>query len=153
MSEPFVVSGQTYRAGRLDAIKQLHVVRRLSPLIGALQGTDVAAVMAPAETAEERARQMDAMMDLLVPISNAVAAMSDKDTEYVLGACLGVVQREQPGGLGWAPVWSQAAMRPMYEDMTLPAMIQVVGRVLMANLGDFTAALPRPPSGVAPNLR
>ena len=112
MSEPFVVSGQTYRAGRLDAIKQLHVVRRLSPLIGALQ-----------------------------------------DTEYVLGACLGVVQREQPGGLGWAPVWSQAAMRPMYEDMTLPAMIQVVGRVLMANLGDFTAALPRPPSGVAPNLR
>lgn len=150
--DSFDVAGHTYRAGRLDAIKQLHVVRRLSPLIGALQGVDIGGVVAPASTPDEFARRTDALMELLVPITAAVAAMSDEDTEYVLGACLGIAQREQPGGLGWTPVWSAAAKRPMYDDINLPAMLQIAARVLMKNVGDFTSALPQMASGAAPIL-
>ena len=144
MSEPFEVAGFTYRAGKLDAIKQLHVVRRLSPLIGALQGLDLNAAMAMAVTPEEKAVQAEATLALLGPITEAVAAMSDADTEYVLGACLGVVQREQEAGLGWASVWSVQAKKPMYDDIGLVQMMTIVAKVLMQNLGDFTSALPRP---------
>ena len=148
--DTFEIGGTSYRAGRIDAIKQLHVVRRLSPLVGALQGPDLDAItMAPPPPGEDAAnspevrQRDDALAGLLSRLTGAVASLSDADTEYVLAVCLGVVERQEANGLGWSRVWNQAARRPQYDDINLVTMMQLVGRVLMANVGDFTSALPR----------
>lgn len=141
--DTFEIGGVTYRAGRLNAIKQLHVVRRLAPLIGSLKGADLRGAMTPALTDDEKAKQTAAMLTLLEPLAEAVAGMSDEATEYVLAACLGVCQRQMPGGLGWSPVWGEQARRPMFDDISMPSMMQLVGKVLVQNVGDFTSALSR----------
>lgn len=133
-ADTFEIAGNTYRAGKLDAIKQLHVVRRLAPLIGSLQGVDIKGAMNGSEAG---------LLTVLGPLSTAVAGMSDADTEYVLSTCLRACQRQTPGGLGWTPVWSAQAQRPQFDDLNLVGMMTLVGRVLMQNLGDFTSALPR----------
>lgn len=143
-ADTFEIAGNTYRAGKLDAIKQLHVVRRLAPLIGSLQGTDLKGAMDGSQ---------EGMMSVLGPLSEALAAMSDADTEYVLGACLGVCQRQIAGGLGWSAVWSAQAKAVMFSDIQLPAMLQLVGKILIANVGDFTSALPHPYVKAAPTLQ
>lgn len=142
-ADTFEVGGNTYRVGRLNAIKQLHVVRRLAPLIGSLKGADLRGAMTGGVTDEERAKQSAALMTVLEPLAGAIAALSDDDTEYVLGACLMVCQRQAAGGLGWSAVWSEQAKRTMFDDITLTDMLTLVGRVIMQNLGDFTSALSR----------
>lgn len=134
MTADFSIAGIRYRASKLDAISQFHVVRRLAPVLGSLQNADLSGAMSGTE---------DGLTSILVPLSNAVAAMTDADTEYVLSTCLNVCQREQPGGLGWSPVWNAAAKRPQYDDINLPALLQIVAQVLRSSVGDFTAALPR----------
>lgn len=142
-TDPFEAGGHRYRiAGKLNAIQQLHIVRRLAPLIGAFQGVDLAALR-PADqgAAPERAEQ--AMKQIMGPLAEGVAKLSDADTEYVLAACMGLVQRDLGGGSGWGPVWNAGARTMQYSDIGFAELIQIVGRVLMANLGDFGSALRR----------
>lgn len=132
--EPFEVGGQTYRAGKINAMTQLHVVRRLAPLIGSVQAM---------QADPDGAGDGDLLGRLAGPLATALAAMSDADTEYVVGACLSVCQRQAAGGLGWTPVWSVQAKQPMFDDVDLLAMLQIAAKVLMANVASFTSALPQ----------
>lgn len=143
--DAFEVGGHRYRiTGKLNAIQQLHVVRRLAPLIGAFVGVDLGALRPDApETAELQAARSAAMIDLIGPLADGVAKLSDQDTEYVLGACMGLVERDVGGGAGWAPTWSRAAKVMQYEDIGFVELVQIMGRVLMANVGDFGSALSR----------
>jgi hypothetical protein len=83
----------------------------------------------------------------VLPLAEAIAKMSDEDCNYVLGTCLNVVSRQIDGGRGWAKVWSEAAKKPMYDDIDMGAMIAIVVRVLQDALAPFFAALPRTSSG------
>lgn len=151
--ESFEAGGHRYRiAGKLDAIKQFHVVRRLAPLVSAFQGVDLAALRPEAQTSDPETAAA-AMQGLVGPLAQGVAKISDADSEYVLAACMGVVERDLGGGTGWGPVWSAPARAMMYADITFIELITIVGRVLMANVGDFGFALPRPgqpPEAVRP---
>lgn len=140
MSDPFIVGGVTYRAGKLDAVRQFHVVRRLTPILGCLQGADMKGLMDG---------DPEVLAGLLGPVSDAVAGMPDADVDYVLAACLGACQREEASGLGWSAVWNKAAGRPQYDDLTMPDMLQLVGRVVAANLAGFTSGT-RPTSPAGP---
>lgn len=122
MSAEFEIAGQTYRAGKLDAFRQFHVFRRLTPVLGSMGGLNRAA---------------ENPMEALAPVAQAIAGLSDADCEYVLGTCLGVVQRRQ--GTTWANVWNASAKRPMFDDIDLPAMLQIAVRVAEENFGGFLA--------------
>lgn len=138
----FEIAGINYRAGSMNAIKQLQVVRRLAPIMASLAGPDLQGAM------EGNAESFSAIVG---PLTEAFAAMSDENTEYILGACLGICQREIPGGLGWTPVWSAQAKALMFDDIKLIQLAQIIGKVIAANIGDFTSALPRTISpGAAP---
>ena len=134
----FEVGGINYRAGTMNAIKQLQVVRRLAPLLAALNSADLAGLAGQASDGSGAG-----LAAAIGPLTEAFAAMSDENTEYVLSACLSICQREIPGGLGWTPIWSVQGKTLMFDDINLMVLVQIVGRVVMANVGDFTSALPR----------
>ena len=134
MSSEIQVSGRTYRIGRLDAMRQFHVARKLVPVITSLGSL--------AEVAGSLKLQSAEGIAALKPVMDALAAMPDADCEFVLGACLSVTQRQNDGGTGWSPVWNVAAKRLQFEDIGLPAMLQIAAAVLRENLGGFFPAAP-----------
>lgn len=128
------INGQTYRIGKLNAFQQLHVSRKVGPLIPTLvpaflaMGSDGAGL-----------DQLGRLASLVQPFTEAFASMSDADVEYVAGICLGAVQRQQGGT--WAPVWSQQGKCLMFDDMDLGTMIPLVVQVIVVNLGPFISGL------------
>ncbi len=119
------VGAHTYRIGKLDAFAQLHVARKLAPLLTGLQKVSELS-----------------LDDALPPILNALSQMPDSDVEYVMVKCLSVVQRALPAGVqGWQPIWNSAAKRTQFEDIDLAVMIQLAGQVITRNLGGFLGAL------------
>lgn len=124
MEIEFKIGENTYRAGKMNAMKQFHVARRIAPVVGSLVALT---------------RGAPAMDEILQPIAEAIAKLSDGDCEYVLGACLSAVQRQS--GQGWAAVWDSRVGRLMFEDIDLPAMIQIATRVLQDNLAPFFSGL------------
>lgn len=123
----FTISGNTYKAGKLDAFKQFHVARRIAPVLSGLGVFIEVAKVDP--------------LAAVGPVAEAIGKMTDADSEYVIYTCLGVVQRKQPGvNLGWGPVTSSGGM--MYDDIDMAVMLQLVWHVLQVNLAGFLNALP-----------
>jgi len=124
----FTVGDHDYRASKMDALTQFHVLRRLSPVIGALKD------LAGGDVAQK--------LDALGPIAEVVSRIPDDDVEYVLGHCLATVQRKKDGDTGWAPIWNAAAKRAMFEDIDMVAMLSISGHVVMNAIGPFSFGRP-----------
>lgn len=133
MNNEFEVSGAKYRAGRLNAFQQFHVVRRLGAIAGAL-GAVVASVKGGASV------DADDALSLVDPVLRIIGQMSDADTDYVLRVCLGVVQRQNTGG-AWSQVMTGSQL--LFEDIDLPSMMQIVWRVLEPYVAGFISAAPQ----------
>lgn len=119
MNDIVEVGGHKYRIGRMDARKQFHVARRLSPLLAGMGGLgDKSAGFAAA----------------LAPLTEALSSMSDEDVDYVLDACLGVCHRLQQDGRP-APVMTRSGL--MFDDIDMAQMIQLAVKVIKENLGGF----------------
>lgn len=123
--------GNRYRIGKLNAFEQLHVSRKVGPLIPRL----VPAFMAMAKEGSA----LDQIAQLLEPFAEAFADLPDEAVEYVAGTCLGVVQRQQ--GTSWAAVWNKQGKCLMFDDMDLSSMLPLVIRVIAENLGPFISGL------------
>lgn len=126
------INGARYRTnGRLNALQQLHVSRRIAPVLASM-GVSLAALRAGASVSA------DDLAASLGPVSEVMAHMSDEVVEYIVGTCLSVVQREQDmgsGKKGWAPVARDAL--PLFADVDLMVMVRLVVGVLMENLSGF----------------
>ena len=122
----FELAGQSYRAGKIDARAQFHIVRRLAPVLGEL---------APSLAAGSKQG-----MEALPALANAIAKLSDTDADYCLFGLIGVISRKQPQGMGWGPVSTGTTL--MYEDVTMPVMLQLAWKSLQFNMSGFFAALP-----------
>jgi len=131
----FTINGHTYKIGKLNALTQFHVARRIAPVVS---GLGIFIEVAKADP-----------LAAIGPVAEAIGKMTDADSEYVIYTCLGAVQRKQPGvNLGWGPVTSSGGL--MYDDIDLPVMLQLVFHVLQVNLAGFLNALPGSPQGGAP---
>ena len=120
----FKVGEHTYQSGRLSAMQQFHVARRLAPMLqGIGQGL--------------RTVEADPVA-MFGPIAEALSSMSDVDAEYIVNLCLDACTRQQTGG--WAKVRSQGGI--MFPDIQMPQMLQICWHVLQDNLGNFIDALP-----------
>ena len=103
-----------YRFNKMPAMAQLHVARRLAPLYSAQgQGEDA--------------------------FVKVMSSMLDEDVEYIINSCLAVIKRKQ--GEAWTPLLSSAGM--MFEDITLPQMLELSYAVIQENLTGFFTAIPR----------
>lgn len=122
----FELNGHTYRAGTIDARTQFHIVRRLAPVFGEL---------VPAL----RGGKADGL-DALPAIAGALAKLSDAEADYCLFGLLKPLARKQPNGLGWGPVCTGETV--LYDDITMPALMQLAWQSFSFNLSGFFAALP-----------
>lgn len=129
----FIINGFQYRAGKLSAFEQLHVSRKIAPIIPTLVPLFV-------EIAQSSNWQKDIgkLAPLLQPFADGLANLSDADSEYILATCMGTVQRLQ--GDNWTPVWSKSA-GCMFDDIDLGIMIQIAMKVIQDSLAPFIRGL------------
>lgn len=135
----FTIGKDVYRAGKMDAFTQLHVVRRLTPCVGKLAGLaggKVKLKYGPDGKVEDIDGDLDSVLG---PLAGAISALSDEDVEYVLNACLEVTERKQNGG-GWAAL--RVRGQTMFDNLTLPVLLQIAYHVIRENLTDFFGDLP-----------
>lgn len=134
MSE-FDLNGVEYRIGKLSAIQQLHVSRRIAPLIPPL-------VPLFAKFSKEGLTQnLASLPEAMQPMADALANLSDDSAEYVVTTCMSVVRRRE--GDQWMPVWNARAGMAQYEDLNdVGTMLNVVVRVITDNLSNFMRGLP-----------
>ncbi|GAA5786140.1 phage tail assembly chaperone [Chitiniphilus shinanonensis] len=137
----FEINGKQYRSGKLDAMKQFHVSRRVAPILPTLLPIflKLAGVHRGDSGNGGASSAIEIVAELAGPFADGLAAMSDQDAEYIIGTCLSVVSRQQ--GSAWAPVWSGTQNTLMFDDMDLGVMLPIVVHVIRDNLGNFIQGL------------
>lgn len=123
------VNGTTYIIGRLDAFKQLHVARKIAPIITTLGAT---ALKMSSPTA---ASEGDMGMALMAPAMEVVSRMEEVDVNYVVQTCLGVVMRLS--GDDQRPAKVMQGSNLMFQDIDLTLMIRLTVEVVRENLSAF----------------
>lgn len=136
------VFGHQYKIGRMNAIQQFHVMRRLGGVAGSLgeafsqvQRLGGAASVEKMVSSRDAAKSGD-VLRVIEPVLLALGAMRDEDVNYVLHNCLSVVERQQSGGGGWARVMPQPGVI-MFMDIEMPQMLAITWHVLRSNLANF----------------
>lgn len=112
----FAINGVNYKASKLPAIKQFHIVRRVAPLLAGMTDKDKA----------------------LEGIMNGIGSLKDDDANYILFGLLSCVEREQVGH-GWAKVSVGESL--MFQDIDLGVMFQIATKAFQENYGGFLEGL------------
>lgn len=129
----FEVDGHQYRAGKIPARTQHHLVRRLAPF-----ASTFTVLKEPAKI------QKDPSL-LIGVMGEALAKMSDEDSDFIFDTCLRVVEYKQ-GESGWQKLHVGAGSnRLMFTDVETNLLSQylIIGYVLQDSLGPFIDAVKR----------
>lgn len=122
------VGAHVYNIGKIDTFQQFDIARLYSPVLaqlGLLERVGEDGTPIPRESV------IRAMAVFSRPIPKA-------DSDFIIGACLAVVQRQQPNGTGWAPVRDAMTGKLMYQDISMAEMLEIILCVLEAHkLGEF----------------
>lgn len=128
------IKGIRYSLAKLSVFDQLKVSRKLLPVL--------AGMLADFQVLREASQggNMSRAMETVLPkIADAVAVMSEEDTNAVIHPCLAVVSRRH-GKDTWVPVFRDGVLA--FDDIDLMTMLQLVGRVVGDSLGNFLPASP-----------
>lgn len=125
------INEKTYRVGKLSALKQFHVSRKIAPLLPPLVSLWVDALKAEKPLQDSLAE----VAALATPVLEILSTLPDEQLEYVIGECMAVVTRRDANAA--FPVWSAAVRAPMYEDIDMAVMLQLTARVIADSLGPF----------------
>lgn len=141
----FKIGEETYRTGKLSAMRQFHVGRKIAPVLLAMfqaraqasttldgVAVDTSSGPTPAITAKLEA----ALLGVARPVADVLSQMSEKDCEYIIGICLEACERKQ--GEAWAKVVASNG-KLMFEDMGLRELMKLSITVIQENLGSFFA--------------
>ena len=153
----FTVGEFDYKSSTMDAMTQLHVVRRFSPALGAVSemlpamrsaGMDakvMSAILVANTDDPELKEHQEALGKAVEALGKALGSLSDEATDYVVTACLSLCERRPKGKDGsWSPVWNRAAGKPQHADINMGVMLMVVWKVLSAELSGFFPGNPSP---------
>ena len=127
-----------YRTGRLDAYQQLHVFRKLSPLLSGLFETIARTSQAIEGAKAANGSVIEAEIDAfsaIGPVARAFAEMPQDDLDFVLKTCLGVCTRRNQQG-AWVKVSNEQGQL-MFEEIDLNAMLRLANAVVQDNLSNF----------------
>lgn len=123
----FDYGGHQYSIGKLSAFKQLHVARRVAPILTGLADMAMAS----------EGKKLD-FKQAVEPMVIAVSKLSDEDTEMIIGTCLEVVSRKT-GNKTMAPVFSSGNC--MFDDIDMMGLLRLTAEVIKVNLGNTFGAL------------
>ena len=152
--ETLIIGQHNYTIGRLNALDQLHVSRKIAPIVPKIMPIltelakgDLAAVFEKLDTEkgdqepDDTALQVDSddlkglegLADALGPLMNVFSEMAEDDVNYLIHKCLGVVRR------GTALVSRNNSL--MFDDIDLQQIMPLVLAVIRINLGGFIQGL------------
>jgi hypothetical protein len=124
--------GNEYRFGKLNAMQQFHVARRLGPAL-------IVAGISVEMLSKGVLAAADDLVAMAGPVVSVISQMPDTEVNYVIHTCMSIVQRRQ--GDKWARVMTPDNTHFMFDDMDMPVMIKLVIEVLKANLANFLPGL------------
>jgi hypothetical protein len=135
----FQLDGRSYKLNKVDAFKQFHLVRRMGPLLSELFPAMKKAALVTSKKELTESEKYDQLADIAGPLLSGFSKLTDKDADFILMGLLSAVEVQQEGA-GWARVATDVGL--MFNNLDLPTMLQLAGRALMYNVGNFSRALP-----------
>ena len=130
----FEIKGIRYSAAELSVFDQLKVSRKVLPVLAGMLG-DFQAL----RESSQGGNVYSTVETVLPTIADAVAGLSEEDTNAIIFPCLAVVSRRH-GKDTWVPVFRDGVLA--FDDIDLMSMLQIVGRVIGDSLGNFLPASP-----------
>lgn len=139
--DTFELGGRKFKLGKLNALRQFHVTRKLGPLLGtllpAMKEIGPSAKNATSLSTEE---QLDVVVKFAGPFFEGFAKLSNEDSEYVLFGLLEAVEIANPDGLGgWTKVSNGTML--MVQNIEFPILMQLMARSFGHNLAAFFPGL------------
>lgn len=131
MAKEIEVKGQRFRLNGLNAMKQLHVSRRLTPMLAA-----AAPALIPVLTQGNRP-DMVQLGAALGPVADVLAQMPDAEFEYIVATCLASVHGTTANSDAWGPLYIGTTC--MRSDLTAEMTLTLTIRVINEDLGPFIA--------------
>ena len=141
MEAQFEIKGQKFSLKKVNALEQFHIARRLMPVLSEmLPGLGkLSKNMKDLEKLTQE-QQFDEISQAMSPAMNSLSKLNDKDSEYVLFGLLSCAQFHQAEHNLWLNIADKSGIKVPLE---FPVLMQVAGRALMFNIGDFLASRPR----------
>lgn len=137
----FEILGKKFKLNKIDAMKQFHIVRRISPILSEL----LPALNSLSKSQKHleslsQTEQLDGFAKIASPIMSGLSKLSDQDSDRVLFGLLSAVEIQQEAG-NWARVATDSML--MIQNLELPVLLQLAGRSFAYNMAGFFAALPQ----------
>lgn len=146
MSErDFTVGEHKFQLNKIDAFKQFHIARKLSPVL-----SEVIPILQKISKlkmdgmSEEAKFEAIASTDGISKVLECIANLSDEDSERVLKGLCSAVEMQQKHG-NWARVVVGNVLA--FEDLGLPTLLQIAGRSFAYNMADFFRIAPQTSHG------
>lgn len=143
--EMIKINNQDYTIGRLNALDQLHVSRKISPIVPTVipiltevSKGGLAELFDSLDDSEEldleklkdfKLDSLDGLSGALSPFTEALSSMSEEDTNYVITKCLSVVYSSG------SPLAIKGSI--MRDDLGMEQILPLVIAVIRTNLGNF----------------
>nr|WP_218950805.1 hypothetical protein [Acinetobacter sp. YH16053] len=135
------IGGHDYTIGRLNALDQLHVSRKIAPIVPNIMPIltevakgDLEKVIESIESDENaELGGLEPLAKALEPFMEAIAKMPEDDVNYVIHKCLSVVKRN-----GSVVCRGESIM---FDDLGMNHLLPLTVAVIRTNLGNFIQGL------------
>ena len=127
----FDLDGRNFRAEKLPAMKQWHLLRKISPLFPPL-----APIFQRIAATKGVGINFLEVAELAHPFMNAIAEMKASDSDEVFHTTLSSVKVETAPAT-WMPLWNTAGITAVMELNDIGKLLPIILKVVQYNLGDF----------------
>ncbi len=124
MTTETTIDGKTFGIGKLNAFEQLHVFRRVMPIMKPV----LQVIRMPGGASQ---------LDMVMAMSETLSTLPDEQLDYVINKCLSVASRKD--GERFYPIMRGGTC--MYQDMDMPQLLRLTWEVLMENFRPFFSGL------------
>ncbi|WOE32178.1 MULTISPECIES: phage tail assembly chaperone [unclassified Acinetobacter] len=140
------IGQHNYEIGRLNALDQLHVSRKIAPIVptimpiltelskgGIHELIERLEKVKQGDTAQLEEIDLNGLSDALSPLMDAFASMPEDDVDFVTHKCLSVVSRNG----------ARACIKDtiMFDDLGVEHILPLTLAVIRLNLGNFIQGL------------
>lgn len=141
MNELITIGEHEYSIGRLNALDQFHVSRKIAPIIPTLMPIisevakgDLSKIIESIELGDNNELgSLEPLAQALEPFMEAFAKMPEEDVNYIIHKCLSVVKR------GSSVVCRGQSI--MFDDLDMGQILPLVVAVIRVSLSNFIQGL------------
>lgn len=141
MNELIPIGEHEYSIGRLNALDQFHVSRKIAPIIPTLMPIisevakgDLSKIIESIELGDNNELgSLEPLAQALEPFMEAFAKMPEEDVNYIIHKCLSVVKR------GSSVVCRGQSI--MFDDLDMGQILPLVVAVIRVSLSNFIQGL------------